>query len=443
MTWEFVSPASVRAAVDQLVLFRGVVANPAGQAFVRLMEALAQNRPEPRAVWEAYGELFRLLAAEVELGDETPAGDPWLNFVLDRILDDDNPFSRKAAAADLAEMGPSLRAQAGEDLRRLQALTRWDGPAVRRVVAAATGAEPVGWDDLRPLGTAGREDPLTAARSAFKRRLVAARDWAEAIPDLALHYRTHGTGAFGRYRAFRWDSSGIVPVRHPDPVRLADLPGYERQHKLLLDNTARFVRGLPAHNALLFGPAGTGKSSAVKAVAHELAGQGLRLVEIDRNALDQLPVAVQALAERNNRFLVFIDDLSFEEHETGYKSLKACLEGSAAARPANVLVYATSNRRHLVRQRVSERPGADSDELHPQDAMAEKLSLSDRFGLRIAFFPPDQDRYLKMVETLVRRANLAVDPDELRRRALAWEREHGGRSGRTVRRFVDELRAGS
>ncbi|HEY8418214.1 MAG TPA: ATP-binding protein [Limnochordales bacterium] len=436
------SPAAARQAAQRLVLFTGVLADPAGQAFLRLMELLDQSRggwTSSEPVWEAYGSLFRLLAADVELGTQAPVGDPWQNHLLERLLGDENPFSRKAAVAGLAAMGPSLVEQAREDLRGLEQLAAWDAAAVCDAVAAVTGVRPAGWANLRPRPATDGDDPLAAAREAIKRRLAQAADWGEALPDLAAHFRTHGTGMFGRYRAFRWDGDTLVPVLHADPVRLAQLPGYTRHHQRLLANTRRFVRGLPAHNALLYGPAGTGKSSAVKAVVNELAGEGLRLVEVGRDGIAELPKALAVLADRGNPFILFIDDLSFEDHETEYKSLKACLEGSAAARPANVLVYATSNRRHLVRQRVGERPGAATDELHPQDAMAEKLSLVERFGLRIAFYPPDQAAYLEMVETLVRQAGLEVDRDELHRRALAFEREQGGRSGRTARRFVDEL----
>jgi len=438
------SPAAARQAAHRLVLYAGVLDNPAGQAFLRLMELLDQSRgggtgSEP--VWEAYAQLFRLLAADVELGTEAPVGDPWQNLLLERVLADENPFSLKAAASGLEAMGASLVRQAREDLRCLAELAAWDSEAVAQAVEAATGTKPGGWAALRPRPGAAGEDPLAAARRRTKERLVKASDWGDCLEDLAAHYRTHGTGLFGRFRAFRWDGGELVPVPHPDPVRLEDLPGYARQHQLLLDNTQRFVRGLPAHNALLFGPAGTGKSSAVKAVAHALAGTGLRLVEVGRDGLKFLPKALDLLAAASNRFILFIDDLSFEDHETEYKALKACLEGSAAGRPANVLVYVTSNRRHLVRQRVSERPGASTDELHPQDAMAEKLSLADRFGLRIAFYPPNQQAYLEMVEALVRQAGIAIDRDELHRRALAFEREQGGRSGRTARRFLDELKA--
>lgn len=445
MTREETSPAAARQAARRLVLYAGVMQSPAGQAFLRLMEMLDQSRggwttPEP--VWEAYGELFRALAADVELGTAEITGDPWHNHLLERLLDDENPFSRKASVADPEDMGRSLMEQAREDLRNLQRLAAWDAAAVAEAVAAVTGTRPGGWADLRPRSAAGPvDDPLAAARQKLKEQLAGEADWGAALPALARHCRVHGTGALGRWRAFRWEENALVPVAHPDPVRLRNLPGYARQHRRLLANTRRFVQGLPAHNALLFGPAGTGKSSAVKAIVNELGGHGLRLVEIPREALHQLPRVLGILAERGNRFIVFIDDLSFEDHETGYKSLKACLEGSTAARPANVLVYATSNRRHLVRSRVGERPGAATDELHPQDAMAEKLSLAERFGLRLAFYPPDQAAYLEMVETLARQAGLAVDADELHRRALAYEREHGGRSGRTARRFVDDLLA--
>ncbi len=438
------SPAAARLAAHRLVLFAGVMSDPAGQAFLRLMELLDQSRggwTSTEPVWEAYAALFRHLAGGVELGTQTPVGDAWLDHILNRVLDDENPFTRKAALAGLGGMGASLAEQAREDLRSLQQLAAWDAGAVREAVAAVAGGTPAGWGDLRPRPVSQADDELAAARRRTKERLAQAPDWGAFLEELAEHYRLHGTGVLGRCRAFRWDGAQVVPVRHPDPVRLQDLPGYSRHHQLLLTNTERFVRGLPAHNALLYGPAGTGKSSAVKAVAHELAGAGLRLVEVTREGLPQLAKALDVLADRSNRFILFIDDLSFEDHETGYKSLKACLEGGAAGRPDNVLVYATSNRRHLVRQRVSERPGASTDELHPQDAMAEKLSLAERFGLRMAFYPPDQQAYLDMVEALAAQAGIAMDRDELHRRALAYEREQGGRSGRTARRFVDELRA--
>jgi uncharacterized protein len=226
-------------------------------------------------------------------------------------------------------------------------------------------------------------------------------------------------------------------VLEPDPVRLVELVGYEREREPLLRNTERFLTGLPAHHALLYGLPGTGKSSTVKAVLNEYADRGLRLVEVAKEDLGALPRVLEALRGRGPRFVIFVDDLSFEEHEVEYKSLKALLEGSVEKSPENVRVYATSNRRNLVRERFSER----EDDVHARDTTQEKLSLAARFGLRVTFAVPDQGRYLEIITGLARQRGIEIPEAELVERATLWDRWHAGRSGRTARQFVDELEA--
>jgi len=207
----------------------------------------------------------------------------------------------------------------------------------------------------------------------------------------------------------------------------------------LLRNTERLLARLPAHHALLYGLPGTGKSSTVKAVAYEYANRGLRLVELAKEDLKDLPQILETLRGRGPRFILFVDDLSFEEHEVEYKSLKALLEGSIEEPPENVRLYATSNRRNLIRERFSERD--EVDDVHARDTMQEKLSLAARFGLRVTFPAPDQRRYLEIVFGLVEERGLKISGEVLKERALLWDRWHAGRSGRTARQFVDELEA--
>ena len=215
--------------------------------------------------------------------------------------------------------------------------------------------------------------------------------------------------------------------------------GYETERELLLRNTEHFLAGYPANNVLLYGDRGTGKSSTIKALLSAYGDRGLRLVEVPKAQLGDLPLVLRLLRDRRERFVLFIDDLSFQETETEYKALKAVLEGGLEARPPNVLLYATSNRRHLVQERFEDRAGAVNGELHGVDTVQEKLSLSDRFGITLTFLAPDQERYLGIVSSLAAARALPIDAQELRSRALTWATRHKGRSGRTARQFVDYL----
>ncbi len=415
-----------------LAVLRGVLASPVAQDFLALLGILGTERPDPAVVGETFGQLWEELA--VESGDLLP--DAWRSYLVERLLDDENSFS---VGAEKGKLAAALVEQTRRDLGTLRALFDLEAEAllgmVEKEVPELEGVW-VPWRDLEPrTAPSYREEP----RRVLARKLAAAEDWGALVETLAEHFAIHGAGPFGRYRAFRWKNEGLRPVSHPDPVRVEGLIGYEKEREPLIKNTERLLAGLPSHHALLYGLPGTGKSSTVKAILNEYADRGLRLVELAKEDLKELPPVLDALRGRGPRFILFVDDLSFEEHEVEYKSLKALLEGSIEEPTENVRLYATSNRRNLIRERFSERD--EADDVHARDTMQEKLSLAARFGLRVTFTAPDQRRYLEIVFGLVEERGLKISGEELKERALLWDRWHAGRSGRTARQFVDELEA--
>lgn len=430
--------------VEGMHLFRGVLKDEIGSGFIDLIRCLSSEAGSAgrRSLLEGYGRIFALLAAEVEMDRSSLVGDGWQNHLLNRLLSDDNPFSRKAQL-DPESMGNSLREAARRDLKVLQELYRLDASTVVSLMRDSLGEEKDGlvpWDSLRPAPAETRNGALTAWE--MKIRLAASEGWALMLDDLARHYASAGAGIFARYRAFRWakgEGGGkLEGIADPDPVSLEDLVEYEKERSLLIQNTEQFVRGFPANNALLYGERGTGKSSTIKALLPCFGDRGLRLIEVPKGMLGDFPRILALLRGRRERFVLFVDDLSFDERETAYKELKAALEGSMEARPTNVVVYATSNRRHLVQERFSDRAGGDA-EIRGWDSHQEKLSLADRFGITLVFTAPDQPRFLKIVQSLARQRSLQVDDAELKRRAIAWASQQGGFSGRTARQFIDHL----
>ena len=414
-----------------MAVLRGVLASPVSKYFLALLGLLAARRPDPAAVAGTFGRLWEDLALE----RERLLPDAWRSHLVGRLLDDENAFS---LAAERGEASPALVNQTSRDLRTLRRLFDLEAEPLLNVVEdAVPGLEGV-WG---PWTDPERGD-TSSPRHVLARKLEATEDWGRCAGLLADHFSRHGAGSFGRHGAFRWGEDGLRAVDEPDPVRLADLVGYERVREPLLTNTERFLAGLPAHHALLYGMPGTGKSSTVKAVMNEYTDRGLRLVEVAKEDLGSLPRVLESLRARAPRFVIFVDDLSFEENEVEYKALKALLEGSVEEPPDNVRVYATSNRRNLIRERFSERDESGvGDDVHARDTMQEKLSLSARFGLRVTFPTPDQGQYLEIVAGLARRRGIEMPDEELKERAILWDRWHAGRSGRTARQFVDELQA--
>ena len=264
----------------------------------------------------------------------------------------------------------------------------------------------------------------------------------EMKKSLTEFYRDYGVGKFGLHKAFRinhTDSGAeIIPITNIAHVNLDDLVGYESAKKKLTDNTEAFVKGLPCNNCLLFGDAGTGKSSSIKAIANKYYEDGLRIIEVYKHQFVDLNDIISQIKNRNYKFILYMDDLSFEDFEIEYKYLKAVIEGGLEKKPKNVLIYATSNRRHLINEKFSERGNAD-DEVHFGDTMQEKLSLYARFGVTIYFGSPTPKEFNAIVEELAKRNNIDMEKEELIRLANQWELQHGGLSGRTAQQFIQYL----
>lgn len=331
-------------------------------------------------------------------------------YVRDAVLQDENCYLVRRGAGQ--PICPSLEVSVGRELGVLEELADLSSADV---LCAA--------DE----GSAARMPGFEAGEAHLH----------EAYQERIATIGSRGYGIYAQYRTFDVDRDGrICPVRYPDPQRLSDLVGYERERGIILDNTKALVAGLPASNILLTGDAGTGKSSTVKAVANELSEQGLRILEVRKEQLHDIPQILDELTANPLKFIIFIDDLSFSHEDDDFAALKAILEGSVSAKSGNVVIYATSNRRHLVRERFSDR---DGDDIHRNDTMQEIISLSDRFGIHVSFSKPSKDTYLQIVHNLAERAQLDMGEAELDLAAERFATRRGGRSARGARQLVDQL----
>ena len=431
---------AVLDSLDRLALYTDILDDAIGQSYCAMLRHATGE--SPLQFIAALARLSGLLGEHAELESAHSHGDAWQSYLLTRLLEAENAFSRKAEVTGFAGLSPALTALAEQDLAILQQLFALNAAALRSFVAQQGWEEALpylAWEDFSSPGPSGNHAPNAETGKA----LAAMQDWREAVPLLATHYRQHGTGDFARYQAFRWVRAAyggrLQGVAHPDPVRLEELIGDERQRRLLMQNTEHLLAGYPANNVLLCGDRGTGKSSSIKALLHHYGESGLRLIEVAKEHLNDFPNILVELEVRPQSFVIFVDDLSFEPHETDYKALKAILEGSVAAQPRNVVIYATSNRSHLIRENFSDRTGILDGEVHPKETLQETFSLSDRFGIRVTFVSPSQAQYLAIVAALATQRSLPIDAAALRARAITWAQQQNGFSGRTARQFVDFL----
>ena len=279
----------------------------------------------------------------------------------------------------------------------------------------------------------------------MSKTLAVAKDTEEFMADMVQFYKDFGVGKLGLHKAFRidHDENGravIVPVTRIAHVRLDDLVGYEIPKQKLIENTEAFVRGRKANNCLLFGDAGTGNSSSIKGILNRYYDEGLRIIEVYKHQFQDLNDVIAQIKNRNYKFILYMDDLSFEEFEIEYKYLKAVIEGGLEKKPDNILIYATSNRRHLVREKSGDKlEVADDEDLHSSDTVQEKLSLVYRFGVRIYFGAPNKKEFQNIVTTLAERYGVTMPAEELLMKANAWELSHGGLTGRTAQQFIDHV----
>lgn len=438
---------TVRVA-QQLVIYRRILSDPVVASFLEVLDQLGRvgkfTRKGLLRLTESYAAFFSRLADRSKSRPGFALATPWQDHLLDLIFNDQNLFSSSTQDCTVEELGRSLVSQVESDLKRLQKLYHVKSESV---VAALQNADPssewIGWDEFAASPAAKKP---ASARSHTARLLHEAAEWSLLLPVLAECYRKTGTGIFSQYRAFQWRRSkeregAVWPIAEPDPIRLEELVGFESEKDTLIRNTSHFLAGYPANNVFVYGDRGTGKSSAIKALLNRFSDQPLRMIEISRDDLSDLPQVMSLVRQRRERFILFVDDLSFEEGETQYKTLKAVLEGSLEARPKNVLIYASSNRRHLIQEYFSDRNDMRGEEIRQQDTLQEKVSLADRFGIQIVFVTPNQKEYLSIVSSLAKRRQLEIGQEDLDRKALQWVQLHNARSGRTARQFIDDLTA--
>lgn len=408
-----------RQQAASLLLYQDVLQDEVGQNFLRVLEILC-DRNSTEICLPAYSAWFHAIAK---------TGQSWSQHLLNRILTTENAFTQQVQQLPLQELPLPIQEAAIHDLRVLQTLYEFQPEQLSQWV------QTVCQQPQAPIVWALSSDPIVVSFPTLP-------DWAEGLAELVYYYQRQGIGLFGQYRAFRWHNNSLVGIAHPDPVRLDQLAAYDTPRATLIQNTEFLLAGYNALHVLLYGSRGSGKSSLVKALLTEYGDQGLRLIEVPKTDLVALPQIVEQVRTAPQKFILFVDDLSFEEDDDAFKSLKVVLEGSLTERPKNVVVYATSNRRHLIREFFADRPRpSDADEIQSWDTVQEKLSFSDRFGLTLTFEAADQPTYLKIVRHLAQQANISLTQDDLEARAKTWATRHNGRSGRTARQFINFLQA--
>ena len=395
------------ARLHGLVVFRSLLDDPVVAKLLDLTDRMEAGAPGYGPVCDAVAQF------EAALFEHTTN---WGSYLSAAVLEAETVCVRQAASGILA---PALQTALDSELAFLQALCGLTLDELLTAAGSATGQ---------------------AQELAFLPR------WETSGIDLPAAYAQRmsevgkkGYGMFAKHHVFTVENGQLVPVKYPDPQRLSELPGYEKEREKVIANTKALLAGMPANNVLLYGDAGTGKSSAVKAIANEFAPEGLRLVEVKKNQLYQIPDLMDKLAANPLKFILFIDDLSFTANDDNFAALKAILEGSVGGRAKNIAVYATSNRRHLIKETLTDRTG---DDIHEADTRQELMSLSARFGLTVTFQRPEKARFETILAELAKQHGIDMPMDQLLVKAEAFAIRAGGRSPRVAKQFIEQCEAG-
>ena len=397
--------------LSSLSVFRGIMKRSVVKAYYKLLLSLDS---EPDEFLNAYGDFYSLIS-------ERGFSNRLAYAMTEAALFDENCFTRAAVAGKYDTLPDNVLKAVKRDCEAILAASSLASEEVLKAYKY--------YDEIKEIADSLPRWEAGDCAPSFKM-------FDGSLKNVARYYKENGCGIFARYKAFIWRDGDIQPVLHPDRIDMDSFTGYEIQRDMVVNNTKSFIEGKSCNNCLLYGDKGTGKSSTVKAIANEFRKDGLRIVEIPKERLIDFPILVDKIAALPMKFIIFIDDLSFQKQDQSYTTLKAVLEGGLAARPDNALIYATSNRRHLVKESFSDRT---DDDVKTRDNMQESLSLSDRFGLAVCYSIPTKKEFVDIVIALARQKGIEMSDEELEMGAERFALSRGGRSPRCAKQYVESL----
>lgn len=425
--------------VSKLIVYRNL---PADNILMPLAEVCAEvergSYNKEQTIGKVYDQIHKLLDIATVYGFNKNL---WHNYLTYLLVSVETPFAITCEKEGACE--GSVNALALNDFAIFKALFDYDFTALEKALGINCFDIITNYRAVAKKETRFNKNISEKVQGLSEKleQAATAEDFYRLVTDF---YKAYGVGKLGLNKAFRIDHKGseveLVPISNTELITFDDLIGYERQKQALRENTEAFVEGRPANNVLLFGDSGTGKSSSIKALINQYYDQGLRMIEIYKHQFQDLSAIIAQIKSRNYRFVIYMDDLSFEEFETEYKYLKAIIEGGLEVRPNNILIYATSNRRHLINETWKDRNDVTHNEgIYKSDTMQEKLSLVNRFGCTIYYGQPDQKEFYNIVVELAHKAGIEMSDEELCAEAKKFELNHGGVSGRTAQQFINYM----
>ena len=402
-------------------------------------EVKKENFEKDILVTNIYKQIKKLLETATDYAFDKNL---WHNYLTYLLITNENPFTITCEKAGAKEGSVNLFAKS--DFKIFKQLFDYDFSYIEEKLGIDCFSVITDYHAIVKPELMYNKNVSEKVRG-LSEKLELANDENDFFDIITSFYKDYGIGMFGLNKAFRIKSNengdiSFLPINNMDKVVLDDLIGYEIQKQKLIDNTKAFVEGRKANNCLLFGDSGTGKSTSIKAIVNEFYEEGLRMIEIYKHQFKDLSNLISVIKNRNYKFIIYMDDLSFEEFETEYKFLKAVIEGGVETKPDNILIYATSNRRHLIKETWNDRNDMEVENgMHKSDTMQEKLSLVNRFGVTINFSKPSQKEYFEIVKEMAHKLNISMSDEELCNKANAWELSHGGISGRTAKQFINYI----